>query len=90
METIKEGAHFKYDGGVPVAVIVSNGTIRTPQVFRMTPASADELAEFMNVNRKERKKRTVKSAHEIVFPKFEIRPLSDPVAVIKGDKSSRP
>ncbi len=45
-EIIKEGANFIYKDGVPVAVIVQNGLIRTPQVLTLEQASADKIAEL--------------------------------------------
>ena len=53
MSIIKEGAHFKYENDVPVAVVVANDKIRIPRVYRLEQASADEIAELMEDHAKE-------------------------------------
>lgn len=45
---VKEGAHFKYEGDEPVAVVIANDKIRIPRVYRLEQASADEIAELMD------------------------------------------
>jgi hypothetical protein len=51
MSIIKEGAHFKYEGDEPVAVIISNDKIRVPRVYRLEQASADEIADLMDTKK---------------------------------------
>ena len=46
---VKEGAHFKYENNEPVAVIVSNDKIRIPRVYRLEQASAEEIADLMEI-----------------------------------------
>lgn len=46
-EIIAEGAHFVYQGSVPVAVVIRNGEIRIPQVFLLEQAAAEDIASLM-------------------------------------------
>lgn len=46
-EIIQEGAHFIYKDKRPVAVVIRNGEIRTPQVYLLELAAAEDVAELM-------------------------------------------